>query len=219
MITTGRAIIFDAEGVVVDTEGAWDAAQAELLNRRGRAYPRDTLKPLLTGRGERAAIEIIIDVCGLDDEPDALAAERRVLMAALLARSVRFVPGFREYFATVHPEVGTCVATSMEPSLLALADTATGLSRLFGGRVVDLSVPGVRPKPAPDVFLLAAERLGVPPADCVVIEDSATGVAAARAAGMRCVGLATTHPAEILAGADVTALSWADVPPVHPAPR
>lgn len=205
-----RAVIFDAEGVVIDTEPLWDSVQRILLDRRGRCYERDSVKRLLTGLGGAAATATLIDHFGLIDAPATLAAERAELMRTQLDHGVNFVPGFREFTTPIRQRFRSCVATSMDANLLAHHNVATLLTGEFGDRVFSAATAGLPAKPAPDVFLHAADRLGVAPADCVVVEDAPNGIRAAHAAGMRCVALGTTHAVELLAEADVVCPSWAD---------
>lgn len=204
------AIVFDAEGVVVDTEDAWDEAQAEFLRRRGVAYDRDVVKPLCAGRSLVDGVEAMRALYGFPGDAADLAAERLALVTRLVERGARLVPGFAEFHDRVRGRWRLALATAMPPPLLASARAALGLDGRFDA-VVTLDDVGGRGKPEPDLFLEAARRLGVPPARCAVVEDSPLGVEAARRAGMVAVGLATTFGPGVLAGADVVAARFADV--------
>ncbi len=206
------AVVVDIEGVVLDTENAWDRAQAELLRRRGLPYDRATLKPLLTGRSEREALRILIDHHGLDDDVATLASERRTLLEAVIDDTIEFIPGVVDALRAL--PLPFCAATSMAPHLLRWANAITGVMDLFGGRVITLDRVGGRGKPSPDLFLCAAQLLGAAPPDCLVVEDAPNGVAAARTAGMRCAALTTTHPRESLAGADLVVAGWHELRPL-----
>jgi HAD superfamily hydrolase (TIGR01509 family) len=105
----------------------------------------------------------------------------------------------------------TCVASSGDHQKMAFTLGMTGLYDRFAGRIFS-ATEVERGKPAPDLFLHAAARMGFAPADCVVVEDSPLGVAAARAAGMRVVGFAGRTPPERLADADVVVTTMAGVP-------
>jgi HAD superfamily hydrolase (TIGR01509 family) len=207
-----EAILFDAEGVVVDTEPAWDRGQAELLRRRGLPYDREAIKPLLTGRSLAEGTALLRERYGLDDSVEALVRERAELVRTAFAEEVGLMPGFREFFECVSGLFPLALATSLDPELLALMDRRLGLTDLFSGHVYSLAREGLRAKPHPDLFLEAAGGLGVEPGRCLVIEDAPNGVEAARRAGMRCFGLATTHATEKLRMADRIFDGFADIP-------
>jgi beta-phosphoglucomutase len=214
--TTGHPlelVIFDAEGVVVDTEDAWDLAQRDLLARRGRVYDRETIKPLLTGRSGAEGARVIVDHFHLDDDPRALEVERRELVHQHLADGVRFIPGFERFHAAVAARYRTCVATAMDLELLASVDRRLGLSGRFDGHIFRLDRPGLRSKPHPDLFLHAAASMGVAPSACLVIEDSPFGIVAAERAGMRTVGLATTYRPDALVAADRVVTGYDELDP------
>ncbi|GAB3901078.1 HAD family hydrolase [Kibdelosporangium lantanae] len=185
-------MIFDAEGVVIDTESMWDSVQETLLQRRGRHYERAHVKQLVTGLSGAAAIAALIDHFDLVDSSAALAAERAELMRTQLDCGVDFVPGFREFSEPIRTRLRSCVATSMDVEILSHHHVHALLTDVFSDRVFSASAAGIPAKPAPDVFLYAAARLGVPPANCVVLEDAPNGIRAAHAAGMLCVALGTT---------------------------
>jgi beta-phosphoglucomutase len=212
-LTVGRlaAIVFDAEGVVVDTERIWDHGQAEFLRRRGIAYDRDLVKPLLTGRSVAEGVESLRALYGLTGDTGALARERVAIVAGLMAADAELVPGFAEFHGRVRRRYRVALATAMAGDLLDVVSRKLALDRFFGGAVVTLDDVHGRSKPEPDLFLAAADRLGVPPRACVVIEDAPHGIEAARRAGMVCVGLATTYDPVVLDAADVVARSFAEV--------
>jgi beta-phosphoglucomutase len=206
-----NAIIFDAEGVIIDTEKMWDRAQAEFLRRRGIAYDRHAIKHSLSGKSQAEAVEIIRAQYGLTGDAQALANERRELVRRQLEANVEFIPGFREFFQHIQPAYRTAVATAMPEDLLAIVDARLELSKLFAGHVYSLAAVGYRSKPNPDIFLHAAGRLGVRPENCVVIEDAPHGVEGARRAGMKSIALTTTYDQQTLAQADVVVDSFAQI--------
>lgn len=235
LFAAADAVVFDVEGVALDTEALWDEVQERLLLRRGIAYDRAAIKPLLTGRSAADAVAVLAAVCGLPDDPADLLRERHALMLDRLAGGVTLVPGFAELVRALAGRRPMALATAMDPKLFALADRSTGLSALVGGPVVTLREvvpavgrsdglsPGLAPGPArrplrgkpwPDLFQEACRLLGVPPERCLVVEDAPNGVAAAHRAGARCVAVATTHPAALLADADAVCGSVADLVPV-----
>lgn len=203
------AVIFDAEGVVLDTEPMWDAVQSRLLSRRGAVYDRDAVKHLLTGRAALAAVTALAEAFDLPDDPADLVAERHEIMRACLSEGVPYIPGFVEETQDLRRRFPTAVATSMDPALLDIPAVHAALDPLFADNVYSATREGLPPKPAPDIFLYAAASLGAKPAECLVVEDAPSGIRAAKAAGMHCLALTTTHSAHHLAEADVVVPTWA----------
>jgi beta-phosphoglucomutase-like phosphatase (HAD superfamily) len=204
-------IIFDGEGVVFDSETIWDRGQREFLGRRGVAYNREFLKPLLTGRSLIEGVRVMQALYGFAGDPTELARERLAVVRSLFAAEVRFMAGFLDFYHRVSPYYKTCLATSLAVELLAVVDNGLKLSQLFTGHVFSIADVGNVGKPAPDLFLLAARRLGSSVDRCLVIEDAPLGVEAARRAGMKCVALTTTYTQEKLIRADVIVESFSDL--------
>jgi HAD superfamily hydrolase (TIGR01509 family) len=206
-----NAIIFDAEGVIIDTEIVWDAAQEEFLQRRGIRYDRAAIKHLLSGRSQAEAIGLLKAKYGIEGDVPALAAERMELVRCRLEQGAEFIPGFREFFARIRPQYRTAVATAMPADLLVIVDARLGLSKLFENRIYTLAAVNQRSQPNPDIFLYAAGRLAARPAECLVIEDAPHGVEAARRAGMKCVAITTTYDRSLLANADMIVDSFTQI--------
>lgn len=197
----------DCDGVIVDTEQAWDESNRIFLERRGVTYVRAVHKPMLTGRAAAEGVRVLQELFGFEGDPTVLAEERRALVRAQLADEVGFVPGFEVFFAWARTRVPIAIATGMEASMFAFVDQMLGLAEMFDGNVV-VSSDVERSKPAPDLFLAAAARIGIPPSACLVIEDAPLGIEAARRAGMASIALATTYPASLLGDATVVARDW-----------
>jgi beta-phosphoglucomutase-like phosphatase (HAD superfamily) len=211
---TLAAVIFDCDGVVLDSETVWDRCETAFLARRGIAFDAPRTKPLITGLGQRDGVLVLQQQYGIPGDPDALVAERLAIIAEMFAREVRYTEGFADFFESrIRGRFATCIATSMPRELFAVADEKLGIAHFFGERIYFPSDVGGRAKPAPDLFLHAAAKLGTPPERCLVIEDSPRGLEAARRAGMLSVGLATTHEPEMLvaAGADRVVSSFAEI--------
>lgn len=208
-----KAIIFDMDGVVVDSERLYDIADSEFLGRRGIPFDKDRIVPLLAGKSLIDSSTLLKDMFALEGHASALATERRELIQSIYGQSLSFVDGFRDFHENLLPHgVKTCIATASDDTLLALADRKLGLSEIFGAeRIFKISDVGNKSKPDPAIFLYAAERLGYKPGECVVIEDSPHGVAAAKNASMYCVALTTTRPREELGMADVVLDSYQDI--------
>lgn len=207
MITT---IIFDAEGVVLDTESIWDRGQQEFLRLRGLVYDRERIKPLLTGRSVIEGVRVLKREYGIEGDDEELARERIDIVLDFF-RDVYFIEGFREFFETINDSYKTCIATSMAEDLLEVVVRSLNLADLFGERIFSLRDVDYRSKPNPDLFLYAARRLGSKPDQSLVIEDSPYGVEAAKRAGMKCIGLTTTYPKTALIGASLTVNSFREI--------
>ena len=204
-------IIFDAEGVIVDTEPIWDKAQEEFLRQRGFVYNREKTKPFLAGRSMVEGVRIMQEQYGFSGDLQKQGEERVSLVKLLLAKELKFIPGFVEFFAQVRDKYKTCVATSMAKDLLAIVDSRLHLSSLFGDKIFTCADVGFRSKPQPDLFLYAARQLGSAPENCIVIEDSPNGIEAASRAGMKSIGITTTFEAKILRGAGTIVSSFSEI--------
>ena len=184
------ALIFDMDGVIVDSTAIHTQAWRVYLKEHGLVA--DNIENRMLGKHND---ELVRDFFPADTLTDALVLEHgnrkeavyRRLMAPVLEQ--RLVPGVREFILRhCHEPLG--VATNAEPGNVNFVLDATGIRRCFGAIVDGHQV--ARPKPFPDIYLQVAKQLGYTPEECVVFEDSATGVRAARAAGMRVVGVSTT---------------------------
>ena len=209
------AIIFDFDGVIADSEAQANTVLAEHVSRLGHPTSLDESLARYSGRRWADAMTLIEqDVGGAlpNGFPDTLAAAT----LERFGRELREVEGASAFIRRLG-DVPHCIASSSSLERLALCLRMLGLEQQFEGRV--FSAEAVRRgKPAPDIFLHAAHRLGVAPQDCIVVEDSATGVQAALAASMTCLGLSAAshvregHEARLrAAGAVHLASSWVEV--------
>ncbi|WP_373356690.1 HAD family hydrolase [Pseudoroseicyclus sp. CXY001] len=175
-------VIFDCDGVLVDSEPISLAVTLDMLAEAGLSLsPREGYDELL-GRS-LSTISAWAAARGVTVTPAHIAAQRERLFARF-REELAPVPGVAEAVAALPWPV--CVASSSQPDRIALSLEITELLPLFTHRFSASMV--ANGKPAPDLFLLAAEVMGVAPEAAVVIEDSPAGIAAARAAGMRVVG-------------------------------
>jgi HAD superfamily hydrolase (TIGR01509 family) len=180
-------VIFDCDGVLVDSERI--AVEVDLLvfSRLGLEITRQELIERFVGRSPSVMHAMIEDRL---DEPVApeLWEEFEQLYVDAFERDLVAVPGVVEVLARL--DLPTCVASSSTPDSLRRKLTKTGLYDHFEGRIFS-AIEVRNGKPAPDIFLHAAERMGAAPDRCVVVEDSLYGVMAARAAGMRVLAFET----------------------------
>ena len=199
---TDRALIFDLEGVIINSEPAWEEADTEFLRRRNIKYDLEEVKSMVMGRSLVDGARALQAAYGFSGEPEALGQERREIARECLKADITFMPGFMEFFTATASKYPRAIATALERDFLAAVDAKLHLSDMFNGHVYSIEDIGFIGKPNPDIFLYAAKQLGADPATCLVIEDAPNGIAAAKAAGMRCVAITNTVSRERLAGAD-----------------
>jgi HAD superfamily hydrolase (TIGR01509 family) len=194
-----EGIIFDAEGVVVDTEILWDKSQDILLGRRGLIYDRDYLKPRMAGQTLLEGARLMVEYYGLQESASTIAKERKELINVLFEQEIAFMPGFISFYNWLkNTKFKTGIATAMEKILMVKVEKKLKLQDLFGDHIYFIEDVGNKSKPAPDVFLLAAEKMEIKASNCLVIEDAPHGIEAANRAGMISIGLVTTFSKELL---------------------
>ncbi len=186
----GLALIFDMDGVMIDSNPAHRLAW-EVYNRGFGIETTEAMHENMYGKRNDS---IVRDFFG--DLPPAEVASRGAAKEALYREMIGervatlLVPGLRQ-FLDRNAGVPKAVASNAEPANIDFLLDRAGLRPYF--RVVVDGHQVRHPKPDPEIYLRTAELLGAAPADCIVFEDSYTGVAAGNAAGMRVVGIATTH--------------------------
>jgi beta-phosphoglucomutase family hydrolase len=203
-------VIFDMDGVLVLTEQAhWESWKA-VADPMGRDIQYDTFLSCF-GRVNPDCIRILFGPEIPPDESARIADRKEAAFREIMRRHVPLSPGLIEMLAAL-AGVKLAVGSSGPVENVDLILDAGGIRKFFDGVVHGGDVK--RGKPAPDVFLLAAQRCGAEPGNCAVIEDAPAGIQAALAAGMFAVGVATTHDAKDLidAGANATFKDLASVP-------
>lgn len=205
-----KALIFDAEGVVIDTmHTVWIPADTEFCRRRGFDCPDDLLTRL-TGTTLMEGVKIFKQYHGFKGDNELLLQERINIIDELFKKNVSFVNGFEEFF-NEHQNLLSAIATSLRSENLKSVDNHLHLKKIFQNHVYNIYETGVRSKPNPDIFLYAAKQLNTEPARCLVFEDAPNGIEAARRAGMPCVALTTTFPRKHLKQADVVVDSFSEI--------
>jgi HAD superfamily hydrolase (TIGR01509 family) len=181
-----RAVVFDMDGLLLDTEPAWHRAETALLRRRGG--PSDFDPFATTGWSMDATLELYAGWLGLGsaDRP-ALETELYDLVLEEFTSSLEHRPGARELVERLRGVVPLAVASNTPRHLVLFALRSAGLLDAF--EVVVSADEVGRGKPAPDVYLEACRRLGVAPSGAIALEDSESGVASAKAAGLTVVGV------------------------------
>jgi HAD superfamily hydrolase (TIGR01509 family) len=183
-------VIFDCDGVLVDSERITNQVFCTMLNELGVAVTLEDMFERFVGLSMPQCISLITELHGAPP-PESFVPELRSRAAEALKQQVEPVPGVAEVLKGLC--IPYCVASSGEHEKIRLTLGATGLLEHFEGRIFSV-VDVERPKPAPDVFLFAARSLGANPHRCVVVEDTPTGVRAGVAAGMRVFGFSARTP-------------------------
>lgn len=197
------AIVFDLDGVLVDSERVWDEVRQRVVADRGGSWPAEATTAM-QGMSTPEWAAYLGELIGGGD-PGELARQVVEAMADRYREHVPLLPGAVEAVRALAGRWPLAVASSSPPELIRVVLAAAGVADRF--RVTVSSEEVARGKPAPDVYLAAAERLGVDPAACVAIEDSANGLRSAAAAGMTVVAVPNPHfppPADALALARAT---------------
>jgi HAD superfamily hydrolase (TIGR01509 family) len=182
---TPAAALFDNDGLTLDTEGAWTRAEAALFARYGRTFTMDHKRALLgTAPAESAA-----KLQAMLGQPAAqMRNELYELALEEVGTGVEPMPGAVALLAALADEgVPVALVSNSRRGFVERGLRAAGFENTFG--VIVSSDDVARPKPAPDAYLAAAAALGVAPEACAVLEDSPTGLAAARAAGALTIGI------------------------------
>lgn len=215
-MSTPDLVIFDCDGVLVDSEIIAARIEAELLTSAGfpisteemsETYAGLTFRDILLKVEEKAAIPLSASLIG---QAEALVDQK-------LASDVRAIEGVHQAVASVTGK--KCICSNSRSERIDMMLRKTGLAPLFGGNVFSaLATPSQKPKPAPDVFLHAAAAMQAAPSRTFVIEDSTHGIHGAKRAGMRVIGFtggAHSYPghADVLtdAGAETVIRRWSDL--------
>lgn len=208
LLRTPRAVIFDMDGVLADTEPIHEIAMQTVLSRRGhRIEPADYAR--LVGLGHQTAWAWLRGRFGLTEDQRRLDAEYESLLLPLLTTHARPAAGVCELISILGAEgVSLAVASSSPRSVVAATLDALGLTHKFSVTISGDDVS--KGKPDPEIFLVAAERLGVSAKRCVAIEDSPHGMLAAHAAGMRVIGVRTRYTADVALPADMVVASLSE---------
>jgi HAD superfamily hydrolase (TIGR01509 family) len=176
-----EAVVFDLDGVLVDSEHVWDAARRELAAERGLPWPEPATRDMM-GMSSVEWSRYMHDRVGLPEPPEEISAEVVRRLEEIYRRELPLIDGAAEAVERLAEHWPLGLASSSNRELIDLVLELSGLTRLFQVTVSSEEVP--RGKPAPDVYLEAARRLGVAPARCAAVEDSENGIRSAKAAGM-----------------------------------
>ena len=198
-----EAVVFDMDGVLLDSEHVWDEVREQLAKERGGRWHEQAQREMM-GMSSPEWSAYMHDVIGLPEPPEEINREVVRRLEAVYRKQLPAITGAREAVERLAARWPLGLASSSNRELIELALELLGVEQLFRATVSSEEV--TRGKPAPDVYLEAARRLGVDPGKAAAVEDSHNGILAARAAGLRVLAIPNRRfpPGEdALAEADV----------------
>jgi HAD superfamily hydrolase (TIGR01509 family) len=207
------AVVFDLDGVLLDSEQVWDEVREQLVHDRGGRWHAAAQREMM-GMSSVEWSRYMHDELGVPDGPEEISAEVVRRLEDVYRRRLPLIDGAREAVERLATRWPLGLASSSNRELIDLVLELSGLAPFF--RVTVSSEEVARGKPAPDVYVEAARGLGVAPKRCAAVEDSRNGIGAAEAAGMHVVAIPNPHfppEDEALARADVVLRSLAELSP------
>jgi HAD superfamily hydrolase (TIGR01509 family) len=208
-----EAVVFDLDGVLIESEEVWDEVRERYVRERGGRYDEEIQRAMM-GMSSVEWSRYLHEEAGVPDEPHAINDEVVRRMLAAYRDHLPLIDGAGAAVARLAAGYRLAVASSSNRQLIDEVLTLTGLAAFFEATVSSEEV--ARGKPAPDVYIEAARRLDVDPGRCAAVEDSHGGIRSARAAGLRVIAIPNrSYPPdeEALAQADVTIRSLAELTP------
>ena len=206
-----EAVVFDLDGVLLDSEEIWDRAREELARERGGRW-HDRAQRDMMGMSSTEWSRYMADVIGRPEPPEEINREVVRRLTELYREELPAIAGAREAVERLAARWPLGLASSSNRELIDLVLELLGVEHLFTATVSSDEV--ARGKPAPDVYLEAARRLGVDPTRAAAVEDSHNGILSAKAAGMRVIAIPNAHfppDEDALAEADVVLDSLAEL--------
>jgi len=208
------SVIFDCDGVLVDSEWLASRVEADLLRELGVELTVEQVHELFLGKTVSGVLDLIAARRGAPPPPE-FTYNWAFATARAFMRELQPIPSVRGVVEQLRDAGHKLAVASQSPlARVRLALEVTQLAPFFGDHLY-VTTMVARPKPAPDIYLLAASRLGSSPADCLVIEDSPAGAGAARAAGMHVLGYAPGDTADAMRAQGLPVLQSMDELPGH----
>ena len=208
-----EAVVFDLDGVLIQSEEVWDAVRERYVRERGGRYDAKVQRAMM-GMSAPEWSTFLHEDAGVPDEPEAINADVVRLMLEAYRRELPLLPGAVEAVRRAADAFPLGLASSSNRPIFEEVLELAGIADCFRATVSSEEVE--RGKPAPDVYLEAARRLGVDPARCAAVEDSHAGIRSAKSAGMRVIAIPNaSYPPddEALELADVTLASLDELTP------
>jgi HAD superfamily hydrolase (TIGR01509 family) len=208
-----EAVVFDLDGVLLDSEQVWDEVREQLVKERGGRW-HERAQTEMMGMSSVEWARYMHDELDVPEPPEEISAEVVQRLEDVYRKQLPLIDGAQEAVERLAARWPLGLASSSNRELIDLVLELSGLAPFFRVTVSSEEVP--RGKPAPDVYFEAARGLGAPPERCAALEDSQNGIRSAKAAGMRVIAIPNQHyppGEEALALADVTLGSLAELTP------
>lgn len=206
-----KGVLFDMDGVLADSEEFICSAAVEMFRELGYTVKREDFKPF-TGTGENKYLGGVAEKYGIHADMAKMKARTYEIYGRLARGTLLPLPGAKDFVARCSKKgFRLALATSADRIKMEISLNEIGIPpETFDTIVTGLDV--VNKKPAPDIYLKAAENLGLNPGECLVVEDAVSGIKAAKKAGCRCLAVTTSFPASMLSDADWICDSLENVP-------
>lgn len=198
-----KALIFDYDGVVVDSfETNYLAFERLFTEMKLDGFDRDYFRSVF-GTGIENVVTPILQMNNIliTDESLPKIINTKTQYAIDFFKSTKLIAGIKQFLELTHNRYSQAIATGNGPGFVKELNRINSLEKYF--KIIISANDVKNQKPDPEIFLLAAKKLSLPPSECIVFEDSLFGIDAAKAAGMRCIALTTTHDRKLLHKADI----------------
>ncbi|HBS48527.1 TPA: hypothetical protein DEO28_01335 [Candidatus Dependentiae bacterium] len=196
-----KAIIFDMDGTILDSEHVWGEAIKSVLTNHNvilNPHHEEVVFKKMSGTSLEACFKQLKEMFNLSKSHIELMEECKKHSASEFAKGVNFIQGFTSFHMQLQSyNIPSCIATNCDPDTFVKIEQRMKLSNFFGNKMFNISHVK-NPKPSPELFLYSAEQLNVKPHECVVFEDSLFGFKAAKEAGMKCIGIKNDKNTELL---------------------
>jgi len=196
-----EAVLWDMDGVIADTADFHYRAWQEIVRERGITFKKEDFMQLF-GQRHDTIIKFILGDKLPRQEADALSDRKQALYRKLVAQNIIPLPGAIELIKSLNKNnIKTAIASSAVPENVEVIIRGLGIENCF--QAIAYGTEVAEGKPSPQIFQLAAKKLGARAGSCVVIEDAIAGVTAAKSAGMKCIAVTNSHPGKSLEKADL----------------